>query len=203
MLHHMATMLVCYGGHFESKMATKIQKSSDLDEIWFQSRVWCCELISIVGLLWRPFWIQNGRQKYKDPPISAKFGFHVDFLLANWYPSSFFWNWEPCYDPSDHIISCYYYYYYYYYSSSSSPNELVRPNSQRLMIRSLLNFTGRWIPISRVALTSWNFQNGRRCHGNREHMSKSLTSFLSETAEGISTRLGIYIKQGWYIILTK
>jgi hypothetical protein len=147
MLHHMTTILVCYGGHFES--------SSVLGKIWFPSRLWCCKLISVVG--------------------------------------------EPCYDPSDHIISCYYYYYY----SSSSPNELVRPNSQRLMIRSLLNFTGRWIPISRVALTSWNFQNGRRCYGNREHMSKSLTSFLSETAEGISTRLGIYIKQGWYIILTK
>ena len=36
------------------------------------------------------------------------------------------------------------------------------------------------------------FQNGRRCQGNREHMSKSLTSFISETAKGISTRLGIY-----------
>jgi hypothetical protein len=36
MLHHMATILVCYGGHFESKMAAKIQKSSDLDEICFQ-----------------------------------------------------------------------------------------------------------------------------------------------------------------------
>ena len=44
--------LVCYGGHFEYKMATKIQKSSDLGEIWFPSRLWCCELIFIVGLLW-------------------------------------------------------------------------------------------------------------------------------------------------------
>jgi hypothetical protein len=26
MLHHMATILVCYGGHFEPKMAAKIQK---------------------------------------------------------------------------------------------------------------------------------------------------------------------------------
>jgi hypothetical protein len=43
--------LVCYGGHFESKMATKIKNSSDLDEIWFPSRFWCYELISIVGLL--------------------------------------------------------------------------------------------------------------------------------------------------------
>jgi hypothetical protein len=71
---------------------------------------------------------------------------------------------------------------YYYYSSSSSRRELVRPNSQRLMFRSLLNFTGRWILISRGAIRSWNFQNGRRWHGNREHMSKSLTSLISETA---------------------
>jgi hypothetical protein len=78
------------------------------------------------------------------------------------------------------------YYYYYYYSSSSSRCELVRPNSQRLMIRSLLNFTGRWNPISRYALRSWNFQNGCHCHGNREHMSKSLTSLISETAKDLA-----------------
>jgi hypothetical protein len=36
MLHDMATILVCYGGHFESKMATKIQKSSDLGKFGFQ-----------------------------------------------------------------------------------------------------------------------------------------------------------------------
>jgi hypothetical protein len=36
---HMVTILVCYGGTFESKMATKIQKSSDLKEIWFPSRL--------------------------------------------------------------------------------------------------------------------------------------------------------------------
>jgi hypothetical protein len=29
----MVTILVCYGGHFEPKMAAKIQKSSDLGEI--------------------------------------------------------------------------------------------------------------------------------------------------------------------------
>ena len=52
MLHHMATILVCYGGHFEPKMSAKIQKSSDLGEIWFSSRLWCCELISIV---WEPY----------------------------------------------------------------------------------------------------------------------------------------------------
>jgi hypothetical protein len=40
--------------------------------------------------------------------------------------------------------------YYYYSSSSSFRRELVRPNSQRLMIRSLLSFTGRWIPSQEV-----------------------------------------------------
>jgi hypothetical protein len=57
--------LVCYGGHFESKMAAKIKNSSDLGEIWLPSRLWCCELISITGLLWRPFWIQYDRQNTK------------------------------------------------------------------------------------------------------------------------------------------
>jgi hypothetical protein len=51
----------------ESKMATKIQKSSDLGEIWFPSRLWCCELISIIGLIWWPFWfwIQNAAKSDK------------------------------------------------------------------------------------------------------------------------------------------
>jgi hypothetical protein len=35
MLHHMVTILVCYGSHFEEKMAAKIKQSSDLGEIWF------------------------------------------------------------------------------------------------------------------------------------------------------------------------
>jgi hypothetical protein len=43
MLHHMTTILVCYDGHFEPKMATKIQK----------------------------------------PLIWAKFGFQVDYDVAN------------------------------------------------------------------------------------------------------------------------
>ena len=32
---HMATILVCYGGHLEPKMVAKIQRSSDLGDIWF------------------------------------------------------------------------------------------------------------------------------------------------------------------------
>jgi hypothetical protein len=39
LLHHIATISVCYGGHFESKMTTRIHKSSDLGEIWFPSRL--------------------------------------------------------------------------------------------------------------------------------------------------------------------
>jgi hypothetical protein len=48
------------------------------------------------------------------------------------------------------IKPSYYFYYYYYYYSSSSPNEFIQPNPQRLMIRSLLNFTERWIPSQKV-----------------------------------------------------
>jgi hypothetical protein len=36
MQHHMATTLVCYDGHFDPKIATKIQKSSDLGKFGFQ-----------------------------------------------------------------------------------------------------------------------------------------------------------------------
>jgi hypothetical protein len=39
MLNHIAIISVCYGGHFESKMTAKIQKSSDLGEIWFPCRL--------------------------------------------------------------------------------------------------------------------------------------------------------------------
>ena len=47
-------ILVCYGVHFEFKMTAKIQKSSDLGKIWLPSRLWCCELISILlgPMLW-------------------------------------------------------------------------------------------------------------------------------------------------------
>jgi hypothetical protein len=34
-------------------MAAKIQKSSDLGDIWFPSRFWCWELISMV---WEPYY---------------------------------------------------------------------------------------------------------------------------------------------------
>jgi hypothetical protein len=40
--------------------------------------------------------------------------------------------------------------YYYYNNSSSSRSDFVRPNSQRLIIRYLIDFTGRWIPSQEV-----------------------------------------------------
>ena len=71
------------------KMATnikilKIVKNSKMNR--FQCKT--CYII------WRPFWfamvaILNPQwlPKYKYPPICAKFGFHVDYDVANWYPS--------------------------------------------------------------------------------------------------------------------
>ena len=80
-------LLVCYGGHFESKMATKIQTSSDLGKIWFPSRLWCCELISIIWFAMAAILNPKWPPKYKNPPIWKTFGFQVDFVLVNWYPS--------------------------------------------------------------------------------------------------------------------
>jgi hypothetical protein len=42
-----------------------------------------CELIFIVGLLWWPFLIQNGHQNTKILRFGAKFGFQVDYDVAN------------------------------------------------------------------------------------------------------------------------
>jgi hypothetical protein len=84
---------------------------------------------------------------------------------------------------------------YYYYYSSSSRRDFFRPNSQRLTIWSLLIFTGRWITITRGAFKYWNFQNGRRCHGNRERMSKPLTPLISETAKGFPQDLAYILSR--------
>jgi hypothetical protein len=51
MLHHIATISVCYGGHFESKMTAKIQKSSaDLGEIWYYYRHSCNNVAPVTNL---------------------------------------------------------------------------------------------------------------------------------------------------------
>jgi hypothetical protein len=36
-----------------------------------------------IFIFWPPFW----PPKYKNPPIWTKFGFQVDYDIANWYPS--------------------------------------------------------------------------------------------------------------------
>ena len=95
-------------------------------------------------------------------PMVSDFNGHLYFEVRNWLvmmklasTSGVVWG-LLCLRPNTIKPS------YYYSSSTSSRCDFVPPNSQRLMSRSLLNFTGRWIPISRGAFRSWNFQNG--CH---------------------------------------
>ena len=94
MLHHMVTILVCYGGHFESKMAAKIQKSSDLVKIWFPSRSWSCELIIVIvfgigshWVGWCPLLLCNGNS-------SSYYYFSTRFCPLDFseMPSSNLWN---------------------------------------------------------------------------------------------------------------
>ena len=54
-------------------------------------------------LLWRPFWIQNGRQNTKSSNLGT-----IWFPSRLWCCELISIVWEPCYDPSDHIISCLY-----------------------------------------------------------------------------------------------
>ena len=49
MLHHMTTILVCYGGQ---KWPPKYKNPPIWANFWFPSRLWCCELISII---WEPY----------------------------------------------------------------------------------------------------------------------------------------------------
>jgi hypothetical protein len=72
------------GNHISSN---KIQKSSDLDEIWLPSRLRCCELKSIVCFAMVAILNTKWPPKYKNPPIWTKCGFQVDYHVANWYPS--------------------------------------------------------------------------------------------------------------------
>jgi hypothetical protein len=182
----------------------KISMFSDFPEQWYLGLFWSEELIGNDENCIQGHFYDATASKMADNKI-VKLSMVSDFN-DNWY-LGVFWSEELvgalhsdmgvvwgllCLHPNTIKPS-----YYYYSSPSSSRRELVRPNSQILMIRSLLNFTRRWILISRGALRSWNFQNGRGCHGNREHMSKYLTSLIPETVKGISTRFGIYIKYGW------
>ena len=73
--------MVCYGGHFESKMATKIKKSSDLGKIWFPSRFWCWELISMV---WEPYYDPLCRNRIYTVVCGSSWG--GGWKISKWRP---------------------------------------------------------------------------------------------------------------------
>ena len=66
----------------------------------------CCTILQpfrfSMATIWNPKWLP----KYKHPPIWAKFGFQVDYDVANWYPNftgvlstmsrcaDYFWNFQ-------------------------------------------------------------------------------------------------------------
>jgi hypothetical protein len=138
---------ICIQDHFHEatifKMAAnkivKLSMVSDFDEHWYLGVFWSEELVGA---------LHSDRGSFGDFCVCIQTQSNLVIIIKS--PNEVLGTSSFC------TIS--YYYYYYYYSSSSS-NELVRTNSQRLMIRSLLNFTGKWIPISRGAFGSWNFQN--------------------------------------------
>jgi hypothetical protein len=68
-------------------MAAKIQISSNLGEICFPSRFWCWELIFMV---WEPYYdplCRNIHRSMWQLLGVEKFGFQVDYDVANWYSS--------------------------------------------------------------------------------------------------------------------
>jgi hypothetical protein len=78
-------LLVCYGGHFECKMAAKIQKSSDLDEIWFP--------VDYDDANWYPSLVCYGghfESKNWYPSLVVKLSMVSDFN-ENWY-LGVFWS---------------------------------------------------------------------------------------------------------------
>jgi hypothetical protein len=50
--------------------------------------------------------------------------------------------------------------------------KFIRHISRRLLNGNQWNFTGMLSTMSRCADNFWNFQNGRRCHGNGQHAKK-------------------------------
>jgi hypothetical protein len=59
------------------------------------------------------------------------------------------------------------------------------------MIRSLLNFTGRWISISRGAFKFWNFQNG---HHFKMATNIKIKKIVKISKMKISMEMDIYRK---------
>jgi hypothetical protein len=64
MLHHMATILVCYGGHFESN-----KKILRFGRNLVSKEIMMLRIDTIVGLLWRPFGIQMVAKMQKSSDL--------------------------------------------------------------------------------------------------------------------------------------
>jgi hypothetical protein len=114
--------------------------------------------------------------KYKNPPIWAKFGFQVDYNVANWYPLF-----------GSHvmilqIISYLFILIIIILLLSFFCQKCVRHISRRLLNGNQWNLTGMLSTISICADYFRNFQNGRRCHGNhKKHNFFLKCSELDET----------------------
>ena len=120
----------------------------------FRGSKTCCTI-------WRPFLfamvaILNPKwpPKYKDPPIWTKFGFQVDYDVANWYPSLVYYG--------GHFVS------------KMAAKIQNRPIGTKFgfqvdydVANWYPNFTGM-LSTMRCADYFRNFQNGRRSHGNHK-----------------------------------
>jgi hypothetical protein len=181
---------------------------SDFNENWYLGLFWSEELIDNDG--------NCIHGHFYDATVSKMAANKIDKLLMisdfneNWY-LGVFWNEELVGNDE----TCIHMPEFWYGGRLGTSVFTSKHNQTSLLLSFFLFFFSPWTcptklsetddpifaklhrkvdPISRGAIRSWNFQNGRRCNGNHEYMSKSLTSLISETAKGISTRLGIYIK---------
>ena len=121
--------------------------------------------------IWRPFWfamaaILNPKwlPKYKNPPIWAKFGFQVDYDVANWYPS--FGSHIMILQIISHLVII------ILFLLSFFRQKFVRHISRRCFAQTLWNHVGISYAMWSCAFKCWFFQNGCRCHGNGQHAKK-------------------------------
>jgi hypothetical protein len=209
----------CIHGHFydatvSNMAANKIDKLlmvSDFNENWYLGVFWSEELVGNNEICIQGHFYEATIFKMAANKI-VKLSMVSDFIV-NWY-LGVFWSEELV--GSDE--TCIRMPEFWYGGRLGTSVFASKQNQTSLLLLFFLFFFSPWTcstkfsetddpifaklhrkvdPISRGAIRSWNFQNGRRWHGNREHMSKYLTSIISETAKRISTKLGISIKHGW------
>jgi hypothetical protein len=119
------------------------------------------------GLLWRPFWIKNGRQNTKKP----WFGEHFvsNWILFLWIDIRHsFWNWEPLMIfRSYHFLLLLFFFFLSFFRQ-----KFIRHISRGLLNGNQWNLTGILTTMSRCADYFRNFQNGRRCHVNGQNAKR-------------------------------